>query len=68
MPPIDSLDLTERKGPPAVPDDFQLSYLIAEVPQPSAANAGGGATLYDYTDRHVIESLDTHAEEVRKSR
>lgn len=66
MPPIDSLDLAERKGPPAVPDDFQLSAMMTEVPPPSAANAGGAATLYDYTDRHVIESLDTHAEEVRK--
>lgn len=64
MPAIDSLELTERKGPPPTPGEFQLAPVITEVPPPSATNAGGAVSLYDFTDRHLIESLDTHAEEV----
>jgi len=64
IPPIDSLDLAERKCPPNVPVDFQLTTKIQDVPPPSAGIAGVAVSMYDYSDRNIIESLDTHAEEV----
>ncbi|XP_052773286.1 uncharacterized protein LOC128212078 [Mya arenaria] len=67
IPTFEALEIQDRKGPPRVPDDFDLIPLIKKGPDPSAVSFGPGVSFYDYVDRLVIESLDTHAEEVAQS-
>jgi len=60
---VEALDITERRGPPKPPVHFELTPLVTEAPSPATC-PGAGTSLYDHVDRLVIESLDTHAEEV----
>ena len=66
IPSIVALELTERKGPPKVPETFELKEPshVKDAPGPAPVNMAGVVSFYDFTDRRAIESLDAHAEEV----
>lgn len=64
IPAIETLEIQERRGPSKVPTDFDLLPMMIEAPKPAPSNLGSMVSFFDFTDRLVIESLDTHAEEV----
>ncbi|WAR21226.1 HIL-like protein [Mya arenaria] len=57
IPTFEALEIQDRKGPPRVPDDFDLIPLIKKGPDPSAVSFGPGVSFYDYVDRLVIELI-----------
>ncbi|XP_052278095.1 uncharacterized protein LOC127876719 [Dreissena polymorpha] len=67
IPAIETLEIQERRGPPKVATDFELLPMMSEAPKPTPSNLGSMVSFFDFTDRLVIESLDTHAEEVSQS-
>ena len=50
-------------GEMKIPDPTIIPMMI-EAPKPAPSNLGSMVSFFDFTDRLVIESLDTHAEEV----
>lgn len=64
IPPFEALEFQDRKEPPKPPDVFELLPIDTEPPKPAPVTMTGVVSFYDFTDRRVIESLDTHAEEV----
>ena len=65
IPALDTVEITDRKGPPKVPESFQLMPVDPrEAPPVAPVSMTGVVSFYDFTDRRAIEALDTHAEEV----
>lgn len=64
IPPIEALEIQDRKEVPKAPETFDMAPVFGETPKPVPVNMTGMVTFYDFTDRRVIESLDAHAEEV----
>lgn len=65
IPSFEALEFQDRKEPPKPHDNFELLPNVTEPPKPAPVSMTGVVSFYDFTDRRVIESLDTHAEEVR---
>lgn len=64
IPHIEQLEFQDRKEPPKPPMTFDLQPTVSEAPKPAPVTMAGVVSFYDFTDRRIIESLDTHAEEV----
>ena len=65
IPPLDALEIPERKDPLKTPESFDLIPVnLAEAPPPAPVTMTGVVSFYDFTDRRTIEALDAHAEEV----
>lgn len=64
IPPIETVEFPEYKGPTKPPANFNLNPLVKEAPPPAPVTMTGVVSFYDFTDRRAIEALDAHAEEV----
>jgi hypothetical protein len=65
IPTIEAIEIQDRKEPPKPPESFEVLPNVTEAPKPAPVSMAGVVSFYDFTDRRAIESLDSHAEEVK---